>query len=115
MPCFEVRRVTVEFRAENKRLLEAAVEELGWKLWKNPKGKWLVKTPQGGITLDLKSGNAEFDDYLQGTVNKLKRSYSKQVVKKVAKLQGWSTRWGEYDRNGDWQRTSQGMEARVSR
>lgn len=116
MPCYEVRTVTVEFRAENKRLLEAAVEELGWNLQSSISGNAVVRIPGSGvITLNLEKGTAKFDDYLQYHVNQLKRSYSKQTVKRLAKVQGWAVQWGEYDSGGKWNRNPKGLEARVSR
>ena len=35
MPCYEVRTVSVEFKADNRQLLDAAIKTTGMMIWKH--------------------------------------------------------------------------------
>jgi putative NADH-flavin reductase len=77
--------MSVEFQARHRSLLEKALKSLGWKWTETSKG--LVV---GGLgTLDLENGVAEVLRTEQSKLNQLKQQYSKQALRRAAKLQGW--------------------------
>jgi hypothetical protein len=86
MPCWEVRTMSVEFRAKNRKLLEQALDALGWSWWEHESN---VLTVSGLGTLCLEEGQAVIPQTAQGRLNRLKQQYSKQALKRAAKLQGW--------------------------
>ena len=79
--------MSVEFHAKHKRLLEAALDALGWPYEETRAGAYRVR--DGMITVDTNAGRAEVGGYFQQELNTLKREYSKQALKRAAKLQGW--------------------------
>ena len=85
MPCWEVRTMSVEFGVKHSMLLVKALGAMN-----------LNYTMQGSVVdvvglgkIDLSKGVAEIDRYNQKKLNQLKQAYSKECVKKAAKLQGW--------------------------
>lgn len=87
MPCWEVRNMSVEFRAENLELLKRALDAVGLAYSVNDQ-----TVTAGRIVLDLAAGKATFPSYAQATVNKLKQAYSVEAVKAAAKAKGWSVK-----------------------
>lgn len=85
MPCYEVRTYSVEFRAENARLLESAIESLGWTHEKTERGYRLAN----GFEIDLKTGSATLKAGQQTDLNRLKQAYSQKALRAVAQKQGW--------------------------
>jgi hypothetical protein len=91
MPCYEVRTVSVEFRAENRALLDAAIRSLSGGLAvveQSYDGR--LNLGYGAIKLDLDAGRAEVRDGYQGHLNELKRAYSREAIKAAAKRCQWS-------------------------
>jgi len=88
MPCWEVRTVSVEFKADNRALLNAAIEELGWRHQVASNGEVIING--GDITLDLVRERATVRDSQQAALNQLKQAYSRQAVKSAAKRFNWA-------------------------
>jgi hypothetical protein len=78
MPCWEVRTVSVEFKAENRKLLDAAIRSIGMGVREE---NGLLSLDYGAIKLDLKAGKAEVQDGYQNRLNELKQAYSREAVK----------------------------------
>lgn len=92
MPCYEVRTYSVEFKAGNRAIFDAAVKALGWKSQNVSDG--VVSFEGGNIIIDLNSGKATVREIpgqttYQEKLNALKRSYSRQAVNAAAKRMGW--------------------------
>ena len=91
MPCYEVRTVSVEFKADNRQLLDAAIKAAGLQI--NNQDEHRVVLDWGEIILNLDEGTARVQDGYQDTLNELKRSYSKECVKAAAKKAAWNVKW----------------------
>jgi hypothetical protein len=88
MPCYEVRLVTAEFKAENKKILEEAARALNWTV--EFYGTEAAKI--GPVTVYFNKERARARN--QEDINLLKQSYTKAAVNKAAKMQGWNLdRW----------------------
>jgi len=85
MPCWEVRTMSVEFKAKHKGLLQNALRALGL----NYELIGDVFDVVGLGKIDLKKGAAEIDQSGQKKLNQLKQQYSKECLRRAAKLQGW--------------------------
>jgi hypothetical protein len=92
MPCYEVRTISVEFKAENRNLLDAAARSIGLNDLRNVGNGRLEMGPHFGayITLDLTNGRAEVRDGYQSLLNELKRAYSREAIKAAAKQVNWA-------------------------
>jgi len=88
MPCYEVRTVSVEFKAENRKLLDAALDKIGSIHCTLADGRLVIDG--GVIVLDLANGKAVVQDGQQNQLNELKRAYSREAVKAAAKKCQWS-------------------------
>jgi len=88
MPCYEVRTVSVEFKAENKSMLNAALSKIGLPSRELADGRLVLGT--GQIVLDLDNGKAVVQDGCQGELNNIKRAYSREAIKAAAKKCQWS-------------------------
>ena len=86
MPCYEVRVTNVEFKAENRALLDEAIKSLDMRVQVDGNK---VSLNYGTIVLDLAKGMAQVQDGYQSKLNELKRAYTAQAVAKYAKMQGW--------------------------
>jgi len=86
MPCYEVRTISVEFRAENRDVLDAAIKQLGWGAIR----AFADRVTLPGISLDLEAGRAEVQEGFQGRLNELKRAYATEAVRAAAKKVRWS-------------------------
>lgn len=89
MPCYEVRTISVEFKTKYLDLLKKAIESLGWGCDEVFEGLAKVQTKTSQFTLDLVSQKAEIQSSQQSQLNQLKQQYSKEALKRAAKLQGW--------------------------
>jgi hypothetical protein len=87
MPYYQVRTMSVEFKAENRDLLDAALKALGWKVYEQFSGQLIVGN--GEIKINLKTGMAEVQVGSQAKLNELKRAYSRQSINAAAKKAGW--------------------------
>jgi hypothetical protein len=88
MPCYEVRLVSVEFKAAHRDLLLQALKEqrLSYREVGN-----LIRV-EGGIDIDLDAQNVQCPERLRGLVNGIKQKYSEVVLKKVAEKKKWSVK-----------------------
>jgi hypothetical protein len=101
MPCYTANLMSVEFTAENAKMLETAIKELGWVHQTTARGfrvKPSTKDGQpdyarawsdGWIEIDTTSKTAEAGALNRGRVNLLKREYSRQVLQLACKQKGW--------------------------
>jgi len=98
MPCWEVRTTSVEFHAKHRKLLEQAVNALGWERVNsasNTSADVLVIRRPGDwdpFTIDLANGRATINEWQQPALNQLKQQYSLQALKRAAKLKGWQVK-----------------------
>jgi hypothetical protein len=88
MPCYEVRLVSVEFKAQHKDLLIQALNEVGLE-FRVSENRIVVA---GEIKIDLDRQEVRCPEVLRGTVNEIKRKYSEVVLKKVAGKKRWSVK-----------------------
>lgn len=87
MPCYEVRTLSVEFKAEHIDLLEKALDSLGWiRDWNGAKTFCRLNN---GIELDLRTGKATIQEGQQDRLNQLKRAYSMEALKQVTVKNRW--------------------------
>ena len=91
MPCWEVRTVSVEFRAENRTLLGAAIKAVDAETRLLADGRYALYG--GAIKLDLANGKAEVEEGYQFLLNKLKQAYSREAVKAAAKRCQWGVKF----------------------
>lgn len=90
MPCYEVRTISVEFRAENRKLLADAIRATGMEVTSST--DTVLSLGYGAIVLNLANGKAEVQDGYQGKLNELKRAYSAEAVKAAAKKCQWGVK-----------------------
>lgn len=88
MPCYEVRLVSVEFKAAHKDLLLEALKELGLSV----RVSGSVLYIQGGVEIDLDRQRITCPERMQGIVNRIKQKYSEVVLKKVAAKKKWTVK-----------------------
>ena len=84
MPCWEVNRVSVEFKAEQEHLLKKAAVALNWEFSKSGS-----RVQVGPVVIQGERASAR----AQESINVLKRAYSFEVVKAAAKSKGWAGSW----------------------
>jgi len=89
MPCYTVRKLSVEFKAKHVDLLKEACKQLGWKVEEDGD---LIRINYTRITINLKTNKAEA--YNQSEINKLKQAYSKKAIEKVAAKKKWLLKQG---------------------
>ena len=77
--------MSVEFKAKHKGLLQEALRALGlnYTLVND------IVDVVGLGKIDLKKGTAEIERFGQPQLNKIKQQYSKEALRRAAKLQGW--------------------------
>lgn len=90
MPCYEVRTMSVEFKAENKQLLDAAIRNSNVLV--TSKNNGVIEFAYGKIVLDTNTGIAKVQDGFQDKLNELKRAYSKECIKAAAKKMQWAAK-----------------------
>lgn len=88
MPCWEVRLMSVQFKAAHKEILIEALKELGWA-YREEEG---IIYLDGRIMIDLKKEQIKCPQDAFSKVNELKRKYSEVTIKKVAAKKKWSLR-----------------------
>lgn len=91
MPCWEVQRMSVEFRADNRTLLEDAIRALGWGIVDSTATSLTLHANGYELRLNLTTGQASIADVpeAQQRLNSLKRAYSRQAIQAAARRQGW--------------------------
>jgi len=88
MPCYEVRLVSVEFKAAHRDLLLQALKELDLSFRVSEDIIYL----RDGIQIDLGRQVVRCPQNMQGLINRLKQKYSEVVLKKVATKKKWSVK-----------------------
>ncbi len=83
MPCYTVRLISVEFKAQNISLLEETAKALHLNFQRQGN-----RVQIGNVTIDLDSQTAQARN--QEDINILKRAYSEQAVKQASKAKGWT-------------------------
>ena len=86
MPCFSINLIAVELIATDRDLLEQALKELGYQ-YTRIGNDFLFHSSNVSI-----QGNKLIGDGL-GQLNAIKRQYSIEVVKQVAKKKSWVGAW----------------------
>jgi len=86
MPCWQTNRVPVSFK--HRDLLEKAIDAAGFQAdWIGDRVEIRVGS---GLTIDLSNQQATTRCTVsENALNKLKRSYSKGVLRKAAQKNGW--------------------------
>lgn len=74
--------ISINITAADRDLLKQAIEALGLRFTENKSGLF-IQTPNGQITII--GDKATLDPTSQGWLNKIKQSYSRQVLEKVSK------------------------------
>ena len=90
MPCYEVRTMSVEFKAENRQLLNQAIKAMNVLAMDDNEG---LRLWGGAVVLNLKAGTATVREGYQDQLNALKRQYSKECVKAAAKKMQWAVKF----------------------
>ena len=94
MPCYEVRTVSVEFKAANIDLLKRAIKKEGHRIeWEDSELVSFTTKTGKFCLIDLKNSAIKSDDMdergIASFANSLKRAYSAVVLDEVAKKQKW--------------------------
>jgi hypothetical protein len=100
MPCYTIQRMSILLNAADRNLLEQAIKGLGLKYTRTNDTFVL-----DGITIN-NEGTAEVRRGFQDRLNEIKRAYSGQIIKKVAKAKRW---------NGNWKKLSTGAKVAFKR
>lgn len=94
MPCYEVRTMSVEFKTENRELLDAAIRNSN--ILVTAKNNGIIEFAFGKIVLDTNTGVAEVQEGYQSKLNEIKRNYSKEAIKAAAKKMQWGVKMAGY-------------------
>lgn len=89
MPCWEVRLVSVEFKAQSKELLLTALKNLNLQYTEK---NGVININYGDIVIDLANSKVTYEDDRQSlvkAVNRIKVAYSTEVVKAIALKKNW--------------------------
>lgn len=88
MPCYQVNMVSVEFKAQSREHLEAALKQLGWQF--DDLGSQ-IRVNYGAMRIDLDSERVRLPDTQAAyrSLNQLKVAYSQQVIQTKARKHRW--------------------------
>ena len=100
MPCYTVRLISVEFKAQNEAVLKKAASILKWSYVKNGN---VAQVGWVKVFLDTQLAEAES----QKDINALKRAYSQAAVSQAAQAKGWTVE--------SWSTTATGKVANVTK
>jgi len=96
MPCYEIRTVSVQFKAENIGILKRAIEAEGHTITFEEKTAIGVSVGRRWVAVDLERSTVTSSDMNQAEIssfaNSLKRAYSATVIDEVAKRNKWLKR-----------------------
>lgn len=84
MPCWEIQTMSVDLIASNRDLLEQALKSLGYRYY-----RYGNDFEMG--TMGIKGNKIYSED--MDKVNEIRRAYSIEVIKVVAKKKKWSGTW----------------------
>lgn len=91
MPCWEVNKITVDWKGVDVELLRKAADGLGLSMIRT-NGSVSI----GPVKISLKAGTVRGRE---GEINRVKRAYSRAAVKRATKRQGWTVKEKEGKRN----------------
>ena len=86
MPCWKVRQVTVEFKAQNVDMLEQALKASQMTYKRN--GNYFT-IYNGIVNIDVDAQAVSYSAGNESFVNRIKVAYSTEVVKAVAAKKNW--------------------------
>ena len=86
MPCYEIRKVSVEFKVGSKDMLLNALNAMGLSVTVRDD---IIALRGERITINLKKGMVEYQLGRERTINKIKVAYSTEVVKAIAQKKHW--------------------------
>jgi hypothetical protein len=86
MPCWEVRRMTLELEAADRDLLRAAIQALGYDV-RQQGAQMVVALDEGDAVIEGSSIRVPAGSEV--VVNQIKQAYSRQVLTAAAKRFGW--------------------------
>ena len=84
MPCYEVRTVQVEFKAQSREILLKAIIDA--KVYHSVIGNTVFGS---GWEIDLEKQTATVGEGYESRLNKVRRLYSEAVVNEVARKKKW--------------------------
>jgi len=87
IPCFTVNRISVEFKAEHFDMLDDAVRDLGFV---PERGSDSVSFFANYGRVTVRDGKVTADQRDKHLINKLRQSYSKQIIKTASRRYGWA-------------------------
>jgi len=91
MPCYTVRTMSVEFKAEHRDLLEQAIKNLGWKYTRLDTGLLIdCDDSANSMRIDLVNSKATITADQQPLLNLLKRTYSVCCLQRVTAKNNWT-------------------------
>jgi hypothetical protein len=92
MPCYVVQTTSVEISIKNVDLFKSVLEKLGYYVFMTDDKNFLSVNKEGvnRITFNLKTQTAQVGRYQQERLNEMKRAYSLEVVKQIAKKKKWA-------------------------
>lgn len=90
MPCYTVKRMSIEFQQQNHELLRKAIEELGWVITGSSVNT--VDFYVNGSYVSIGGGKIRLDQGMEHVIDTLKREYTKQAVKKATSRYGWASK-----------------------
>jgi hypothetical protein len=96
MPCYTIRRVSVELQAANKEMLIQGLKAAGFNV-REVSGYIDVSIPskeRAGRTLSgrIVDGQISFQDGDAEIVNRVKQAYAGEAVRRASKQYGWDLR-----------------------
>lgn len=84
MPCYEVRTVQVEFKAQSREILLKALDDnkINYRMNENAiySYRW---------TINFEEQTATVEQGYEGELNKIRRAYSEAVISEVARRKKW--------------------------
>ena len=102
MPCYEVNMMSLELAAADWDLLKKAAAKVGETHDYGSSLNVYVNDKYGSAWFTVQNGKVTFnqlhENRVMGSINAMKREYSKLVVSGIAKQKGWSGKWKETEK-----------------
>jgi hypothetical protein len=89
MPCWQITRMEVKFKAQNRQLLDAAIKALGWRVVGKQDSLRIYTDRSAEIEVNLPAEKATIVNGDQNVLNQLNRAYSQQVLQQMPTMLGW--------------------------
>lgn len=97
MPCHQINLMSVELKIADRELFLRAVKALGLRFTEASTGRVFI---EGRIDINFQKQTVNFPDFMADRVNKIKREYSKEVIKNVAKKKRWKLKFTKGTKQG---------------